>query len=466
MHFLAALLLPLSGLLITGSHGFGVSHAHQTREQPGVQVPNNAMPPSQDPWYTAPAGFETAAPGTILRIRTDPSNITAVLDDCVAAYNILYRTTDARYAASWAVTTLLVPREPVGGSNSSSGNNSSVEEQEKKSALLSYQIWYNTASVDGSPSYLLSTSFASNDMIGIPPATEDIGAALARGWFVVVPDFEGPLAAFGAGPQAAHAVLDSVRAVFESDAFPGERMGEEGEDRNEGDTRVALWGYSGGSLASTFAAERQTAYAPKVRFAGMAIGGLVPNLTEVLHSLTNTALSGLAPQLLLGLTAEFPAARAFLVSQLNAYNASTFLAALNLTRDQSIVAYANQDIGAYFAGGSLETFLAAPEMARVIANNGVQGHHGIPQMPVFAYEAIADQASHIASSDDLIDIFCALDVNVLYQRNTVGDHGTEVVNGQPRALAFLDAVLGGLYGERYNATGCTWQDVTVDVAAS
>lgn len=79
------------------------------------------IPPLQDPWYTAPRGFEKKRPGTVLRIREAPGNLTSLATDCSAAYNILYRTTGSRYQPDWAVTTIFVPAAPA-------------------AALLSYQI--------------------------------------------------------------------------------------------------------------------------------------------------------------------------------------------------------------------------------------------------------------------------------------------------------------------------------------
>lgn len=79
--------------------------------------------PSKDPWYTAPTAFENAAPGTVLRFRHAPGNITSLLANLSAAYKTLYRTTDANLKPSWAVTIVLVPPH-----NSSS------------TSLLSYQI--------------------------------------------------------------------------------------------------------------------------------------------------------------------------------------------------------------------------------------------------------------------------------------------------------------------------------------
>ncbi|KAI0187413.1 lipase 1 precursor [Xylaria flabelliformis] len=434
MQFLASYLLPLSALLLP-------AHGHTL---------NNAIPPSQDPWYKAPPGFESAAPGTIFRIRPDPSNITAVVS-AAAAYNILFRTTDTRYRPSWAVTTLLLPKNPIGAK--SNGTKSG----DGKAALLSYQIPYNTADVDASPSYILSTVLAEN-FLGNPPFTDSIVEALSRGWYVNVPDFEGPLASFAAGPQEGYAVLDSVRAALSSDPFPSTLE----------ETRYAMWGYSGGSIASTFAAELQASYAQELDFAGAAIGGLVPNVTTIFSDPTSI-VSGLIPAGLLGLTSQYPEAREFLLSQLKTegpYNITGFLATLHLNVDEALVHYTGQNFDEYFVNG-LDAVFKAPELARVFGNNGYQGYHGIPQMPVFAYKAINDDATAgIADSDEVISQYCGVGANILYHRNSIGGHTDELINGAPRALDFLAAALDGYFAEKYNTTGCTWVDVAVNITAS
>lgn len=175
--------------------------------QSNVSVP--VLPPSKDPWYTAPANFEAAAPGAILRLRAAPGNLTSVQSNSSAAYNILYRTTDSQYKPTWAVTTLFIPANVM-------TNNSNDK-------LLSYQIPYDSADVDAGPSYAL---------YGSPMG--DITAALGKGWYVNVPDYEGPLASFTAGVISGHATIDSIRAVLSS----GFGLVD--------DTRYAMWGYSGG----------------------------------------------------------------------------------------------------------------------------------------------------------------------------------------------------------------------------
>jgi hypothetical protein len=118
-----------------------------------------------------------------------------------------------------------------------------VPEQSKGTELLSYQIPYNSADVDSSPSYALYAP-APKAALGSIMYT-DIETALGMGWYVNVPDHEGPLASFLEGVQEGHNVLDSVRAALNADCGLAK------------DARYAMWGYSGGSVASENAAELQ-----------------------------------------------------------------------------------------------------------------------------------------------------------------------------------------------------------------
>lgn len=91
------------------------------------------LPPSKDPFYTAPIGYEAATPGTVLRVRSAPG-LAEGITNCSAAYNILYRTTSSNYKPAWAVTTLLVPNS---GPNIA---NSNMTKASPDSILLSYQV--------------------------------------------------------------------------------------------------------------------------------------------------------------------------------------------------------------------------------------------------------------------------------------------------------------------------------------
>lgn len=65
---------------------------------------------------------------------------------------------------------------------------------------------------------------------------------LEKGWIVSILYLEGPHDAFLANNRAGHAVLDGIRTVLASPGVSSE-------------ADVAMWGYSGGSLATGFAAE-------------------------------------------------------------------------------------------------------------------------------------------------------------------------------------------------------------------
>lgn len=86
------------------------------------------------------------------------------------------------------------------------------------------------------------------------------------------------------------------------------------------------------------------------------------------------------------------------------FNATGFLATLNYTLDQALVAYAFQDIADYFVGGISDIEGSIPLQA--INRDGIMGYHGVPQMPLFAYKAIGDEVSVINDTDALVDKYC------------------------------------------------------------
>lgn len=253
--------LALASLAVQSALALATPRAglEQQQHQQAARASSQVLPPSEDPWYTAPAGYESTTPGTVLRNRTAQGDLASVVgSNCSAAYNLLYRTTASQGNATFAVTTVLVPQTIPAGT----------------SALLSYQIPYDSAYINASPSYSLYQG-----------VSQDIRIALGKGYYVVVPDYEGPLASFTAGHMSGYATLDGVRAALNAaDLYD-----------LPADPYYAVWGYSGGALASEWAAELQEDYAPDLDFAGAALGGLTPNVTSVLLSINAKLSAGLAP---------------------------------------------------------------------------------------------------------------------------------------------------------------------------
>ncbi|KAF5695705.1 lipase [Fusarium globosum] len=393
------------------------------------------LPPSRDPWYTAPKGYEHKAPGTVLRVRRAPGNLTRLTGNSSATYNILYRTTDSHYKPTWAVTTLFVPKL---------GENSTAAMMFNQSALLSYQVPYDSADVDASPSYAAYASYADSSLALI-------NDALGLGVFLSLPDYEGPLASFTAGVMSGHATLDSIRAVLSLNL-----------GLNKKDPRVALWGYSGGALASEWASELAVQYAPDLQdtVVGAAIGGVTPNITAALLSISGKESAGLVPSAILGLISQYPDARKYVLSQLKTsgkYNKTAFLAAKKYTLFEAGDAFAGVNIFDYFKDG--DKILRSPHIQHVINRDGIMGYHGVPPWPIFAYQAIHDEISPIANTDKLVERYCAVGANILYQRNTFGTHSENFVLGSAAAVQWLAFALLGLNDK---AEGCTIENVTTN----
>ncbi len=95
-------------------------------------------PPSADPFYTPPPHLASFKPGKILRHRK--VTISGV-SNASAAYQLLYRTTDAKGKPIATVTTLALPSEPAPGPPD----------------LVSIHHAYDSLTLSCAPSYTLRT---------------------------------------------------------------------------------------------------------------------------------------------------------------------------------------------------------------------------------------------------------------------------------------------------------------------
>lgn len=182
-------------------------------------------------------------------------------------------------------------------------------------------------------------------------------------------------------------------------------------------------------------------------------------------ALVNSApYAGLIPLSLLGLGNQWPEVSNYLLSRLKTsgpYNRTGFLAAKTMTTSEAFATYAFQDIYQYFINGKSD--LEARVLQKVFNTDATMGYHGVPQMPMFVYKAIDDEVSFVGDTDVLVERYCAVGANILYQRNTIGVHISEYANGVERSFEFLDSVLGGTYAAKYSTDACTVQNVTVGV---
>jgi hypothetical protein len=243
---------------------------------------NAVTPPSDDPFYTAPAGLASHAPGSILRSRqVELQGATEAAYE--TAYQLLYRSTDASGKPVAAVNTLILPRSPAPGPRN----------------LLSYQTFEDSLTTNCAPSFTLRGGMngGSSPTSGTESAEQgEMASALQRGWDVVVPDYEGPLSEQAIGPLEGRATLDSIRAVEQF--APAQLRGAR--------TPVGMMGYSGGSIPTLWANALARSYAPGLRLVGAASGGNVPNLIENFPAFEGGAFSGATIGLFVSIDRAYP----------------------------------------------------------------------------------------------------------------------------------------------------------------
>ena len=132
---------------------------------------------------------------------------------------------------------------------------------------------------------------------GVIPNVEAavFGQFIAGGYTVIVPDTEGQRADFAVGPEYGMNTLDSIRAAFNSSTVPN-------------DAKVAMLGYSGGAIATEWAAELAPTYAPDANehLIGAAIGGVLVDPAHNLHYVEGTGFwAGVMAMALVGIARGF-----------------------------------------------------------------------------------------------------------------------------------------------------------------
>ncbi|KAF2159512.1 hypothetical protein M409DRAFT_70962 [Zasmidium cellare ATCC 36951] len=400
-----------------------------THAAPSSLFPRAILKPTEDPFYQPPTDLGSLQPGEIIRSRTTPGPIGAAQQytsiNIQTSYQLLYRTTDALGNASAAAVTIIIPHNP------------------SYDKVLAYQTAYDSSDPNCSPSYTLQQK--SNETTYDPLF---MAAALEKGWIVSTSDYEGLEAQYVAGLVAGYATLDSVRATLASGSVTGVSS----------NATYALWGYSGGALASEWALELQPSYAPELKFAGAALGGLTPNVTTVLQHVNKSIFAYQAFAGINGIAKAYPnvsdyVAQTLIPEKAAEYHAINFQCT-NDTNAQNRLDF--QDISTYFKGGFAA--LNDPIPQSVITYGASMGFRATPQAPLYVYKAIGDEISPVADTDALVSKYCAAGATIQYARNAVGEHVAEAILGSGGAFGFLM--------DRFEGKAVTPGCVTENVAVS
>ncbi len=388
------------------------------------------LPPAQDPFYRYQGRTPLAdiAPGAVLKTRVLSYHV-AGLALPVKVVQLLYRSTGALGQPTVNVTSVLEPPLSFG-----------------TPVVVSYQSAYDSLSPADEPSYAISGGVSFGGIVADVESALIVPALLA-GEVVVVPDTEGEKADFGAGPEYGMNTLDSLRAAIGSPATGLAKVSE-----------IGLIGYSGGAIATEWAAELAPAYAPGVnrRLVGAAIGGVLVDPDHNLRYVNGSKLwAGIIPMAVVGI------ARAYHV------DLTPYLSAYGKRLDRRLQhASILQVLGAY--PGLTWAQLAAPryktpQSVRAyvrIVNQLIMGRRGTPAVPLFIGQGANGQLEGtpgnlpgIGAGDGVMvagDVralareYCARGVPVEYVQYDHLSHLTSVLPWLTEAAAWLSARFAGL----------------------
>jgi hypothetical protein len=404
-------LIPVCAALLLAALVVGLASASAARPRAGSPPPPPL--PSSDPFYSYTGSIAGFAPGTVLRHRT--VTLVGFATGSTNATQVLYRTTDELGHPSLAVATVIPP-----ASGASAG----------PTRIVSYQTAYDTLGVKCDPSY----AFRGGDPADNGTNDEEeklVEAYVTAGDTVVVPDYEELSQDWTAGQESGYGTLDGIRAAESVLKLPGAT------------TPVGMVGYSGGSIATDFAAELAPSYAPSLHIVGVAIGGVPVDYAHNLLYITGSpGWSGIIPAVIGALAHAF---RADLTPYLSAYGRKL----IAQTRGQCI----NNFFGAHpgLRYGQLlrphdQNIFAIRPFAQIV-NRLIMSRTGTPKAPMLIGVGNADGTGDgvmVAADDEaLAHTYCQRGVSVEFQTYKGQTHTDAALAFEPVALPFLSNLLTG-----------------------
>ncbi|WP_312884767.1 lipase family protein [Nocardia barduliensis] len=366
--------------------------------------------PDPDPFYAAPADLAAYQPGDVLGVRALPP--LAIFPGSTVTL-VKFRSTNSRAAPIAATTTVLTPagRRPGG-------------------PLLSYQHFINALGTDCAISHKLY-----GDDLNLTATVPSLNVVLAQGWSVALPDHLGPQFALGAARLGGQIVLDGIRAVRRLPALAVQ------------DSATVLAGYSGGGLATAWAAALQPTYAPELELAGAAIGGAPMNMVTMAEALGlgPHPSFGLAMAAAIGLEREYPD-RLPISSYLNPRGREVAAAMADSCSNEILTAGVGGSARDYVTSTSI---FDSRDARSVVEENSLELAAEVPETPIFEWHSQDDQQIPVGAIENTVRRWCAAGVRVqTVVVPAIGlqpalEHVAPAVLGAPVALLWLDARVRG-----------------------
>lgn len=355
--------------------------------------------------------LHTREPGELLARRevTWPAGL-LVTAPISRAQQLKFATRDAAGRPSFGTATVLEPRAPWSGPGAR--------------PILVNNLPIDSLGAACTPGMTLAhgMGIATGATDFIPPTTQ---LALARGYTVIVPDHQGPRQAYGEPTTAGHIILDSLRAAARLDP------------QRFGASRIAMFGYSGGAIATNGAAKLIGSYAPELapRMVGAALGGVPADFQLLVGSMNANLATGL-------------------------FHAATF----GIARERPEILHLLNNPGKWLATSPLKNVCVAPAaaaggtfMPMQLLSNDPDPFHSPAAYEIYRVTKMSDRKAEVPlyifngaqefwipalGARNLFAEQCRLGADAVY-REVFGEHVIGAVTGYPEAALWLDDRLHG-----------------------
>lgn len=395
---------------------------------PFLQKRANVTAPTNDTFYDQPKNLSSYSVGSIINYRkvANPFNTLIVAGLVDSVYEFQVSSEDSHGKPMAIITTLFVPARA------------------NSQKLLSYHIAEDAAFIDCAPSYTLQIDSST------PNSADEImiQASINQGWYVAVPDYEGPNSAFGAAILAGQSALNSVRAVLKSGNFTG----------LQSNAKVAYWGYSGGSIPTGWAALLTETYAPDLEKnnVGFALGGIVADIHDIAAKRMGTEFASLIVTAINGLTTEYSDLKKYVDENVFSNVSSIFTKPLTDCSVVTLFLLAYATWNKYFKSG--DSVLSNPVVLNITTENSMVNSTLVPTSPLYFYNTVLDEVVPPQGAQDFYDLLCKKGANITFKQDMVGEHIIESYIGAGDAFSWLQDRFAGI-----QTYGCS-KDVTISKA--
>jgi triacylglycerol lipase len=182
---------------------------------------------------------------------------------------------------------------------------------------------------------------------------------------------------------------------------------------------VGLWGYSGGGLASAWAAELCERYAPELNIVGAVLGSPVGDPGSVARRLNRSFFAGLAALMISALTQVFPGAQQVVDEHATDEGKALLDTLQTMTTAQAVWRFRNVDIGSY-VDMTADELWDLPEVRHIFDETKLGKSRPTPA--VLIVQAVHDGIISVDDVDALVARYERMGVAVTYHRDRFCGH--------------------------------------------